>query len=149
MSALLYPVSRSDMSFPFLKAGVIIMSKKWLTMLLICGIILMALVACGSTGGTGRRANEAHLSLFQTSIAIKKGESVTLINDHFTPHILANGTWESGTAKPARELGAPEVKDLRIESRSAGMIGPFTTAGTFNFYCTLHGGMNLTVVVRE
>ena len=27
-------------------------------------------------------------------------------------------------------------------------IGPFNTAGTFHLYCTVHQGMNLTVIVQ-
>jgi len=27
-------------------------------------------------------------------------------------------------------------------------IGPFTTTGVFHIYCTLHTGMNLTIVVE-
>jgi plastocyanin len=137
------------MPFLFMKEGVIIMVKKRLTLLLTGSIVSLVLLACGSMSGSGGQANEVHMSLLQTSITIKKGESVTLINDHFTPHIIANGTWESGTAKPAREPGAPVVNDLRIESRRSGSIGPFTTAGTFQFYCTLHANMNLTVIVQR
>jgi hypothetical protein len=65
-----------------------------------------------------------------------------------TPHVIANGTWASGTAQPARELGAPEVKDVQINGKSEGSIGPFTTAGTFKLYYTIHSGMNLTLIVQ-
>jgi plastocyanin len=27
-------------------------------------------------------------------------------------------------------------------------IGPFTTAGVFHLYCTIHQGMSLTIVVQ-
>ncbi len=127
------------------------MWKKWLSLLVLCSTITIALASCGgdrSGSSASGNVNEAHLSMLQTTITIQKGESLTLINDHFTPHILANGTWEHGTAKPAREAGAPMVKDMRIESRSSAIIGPFTAIGTFQFYCTIHGGMNLIVVVQ-
>jgi len=29
----------------------------------------------------------------------------------------------------------------------SGRIGPFTELGTFQLYCTIHPGMNLTVTV--
>ncbi len=60
----------------------------------------------------------------------------------------ANGTWENGTAQPTREGGAPVVKDVNIGGNSSATIGPFTTAGTFKLYCTVHAGMNLTVIVE-
>lgn len=82
------------------------------------------------------------------SITIKKGEQVTLTNDSLaTPHIIANGTWENGSAKPAIEPGVPEVKGLQVSENGSDTVGPFNTAGTFQFYCTIHPGMNLTVVV--
>lgn len=84
----------------------------------------------------------------QPSITIHKGESVTLVATTFTPHIIANGTWDNGQAKAAKESSAPEVKDMQINGNSSGNIGPFTTAGTFKLYCTIHSGMNLIVIVQ-
>jgi plastocyanin len=85
----------------------------------------------------------------QAEITLQKGQSVTLINDDpLTPHIIANGTWEQGAAKPAREPHAPEVSNLQINGNAQATIGPFTTAGTFMFYCTIHPAMNLTVIIQ-
>jgi plastocyanin len=84
----------------------------------------------------------------QTTVTIKKGESITLFNDTLTAHVIANGAWEQGTARPAREAGAPEVKHVQINGTSSAIIGPFPTAGTFKLYCMIHPGMNLTVVVQ-
>ena len=39
-----------------------------------------------------------------------------------------------------REPGAPQVKDVQINGSSSQTIGPFTAAGTFKFYCTIHPG---------
>ena len=83
-----------------------------------------------------------------SDITIKKGERITLIDDTLVPHTIANGTWENGTAKPASEPGAPGVKDVQINGSSSATIGPFTAAGTFHLYCTIHSGMNLTVIVQ-
>jgi plastocyanin len=73
---------------------------------------------------------------------------VTLISDGGTLHIIANGTWENGIAKPGRSPKAPEVKNMQINGNSSGTIGPFASAGAFKLYCTIHPGMNLTVVVQ-
>jgi plastocyanin len=83
----------------------------------------------------------------QSSITIKKGESVTLVADTFIPHTIANGTWENGTPQPAKEPGAPVI-DKSVGGNSSGTIGPFTSAGSFKLYCTIHSGMKLTVVVK-
>ncbi len=122
-------------------------------------MITCILVACGasasssSTAGSSNAANsEVHMNnanFVQPSITIQKGQSVTLVDDDaVTPHIIANGTWENGTAKPAREPNAPEVKNVQINGNSSETIGPFTSAGSFKLYCTIHPGMNLTVIVQ-
>jgi len=127
------------------------MLKKLFAILGLGCIITVLLVACGgSNASTG--PNPVHMSgtkFVQGSITIKKGENITLINDDlFGSHTIANGTWENGTAQPAREGGAPEVNDVQIGGNSSATIGPFTSAGTFKLYCTVHSGMNLTVIVQ-
>ena len=128
------------------------MLKKLFVILGASCIIAVLLVACssGSDASTGR--NPVHMSgtnFVQNSITIKKGERITLINDDlFETHTIANGTWENGTAKSQDEPGTPQVKDLQISGSGQANLGPFTTAGTFHFYCIIHSGMNLTVVVQ-
>ena len=129
------------------------MSKKLFTILGIWIVVMaLILVACSTTIATTSSApNQVHMNAMnfvQSSITIKKGESITLIDDAQDSHIIANGTWENGTAKPQNESSAPQVENLQISSSGQGTIGPFTTAGTFHFYCTIHSGMNLTVVVQ-
>ena len=126
------------------------MFRKLFVILALCGAIALLLVACGTVGSaTSTAGNTVHMNdaqFVQASITIKKGERLTLIDDAFTPHIVANGTWENGTAHPAREPGVPLVKDVQINGTSSQVFGPFTTAGTYKLYCTLHSGMNLTIV---
>jgi len=128
------------------------MFRKLMVVLALGSVISLLLVACGTAGSASSTAgNAVHLNdtkFDQASITIKKGESLTLIDDTLTPHIIANGTWKNSTAHPASEPGAPQVKDVQINGNSSQTIGPFTTAGTFKLYCTIHSGMNLTVVVQ-
>lgn len=127
------------------------MLKKLFAILGLGCIITVLLVACGGSNASAG-PNPVHMSgtkFVQSSITIKKGENITLINDDlFGSHTIANGTWENGTAQPAREAGAPEINDVKIDGNSSATIGPFTTAGTFKLYCTVHSGMNLTVIVQ-
>jgi plastocyanin len=129
------------------------MSKKLFAILGLWSVVMtLILVACSSNiAATSSAPNQVHMNAMnfvQSSIPIKKGESITLIDDAQDSHIIANGTWENGTAKPQNEPGAPQVEDLQISGSGQGTIGHFTTAGTFHFYCTVHSGMNLTVVVQ-
>jgi plastocyanin len=129
------------------------MSKKLFAILGLCGVVMaVILVACSATITAPSSApNQVHMNatnFVQSSITINKGESITLINDAQDSHIIGNGTWENGTAKPQNEPEAPQVENLQISGSGQGAIGPFTTAGTFHFYCTVHPGMSLTVVVQ-
>ncbi len=135
------------------------MSKKLFLVLLLSSAAFVLLVACaGVSSGTPSTSstpsttqNAVHTSdmaFVTSSITIKKGESITLVTDTVTPHIIANGTWDNGTAKPTTESGAPMVKDVQLNGNGSETIGPFPTVGTFKLYCTIHPGMNLTVVVQ-
>lgn len=138
------------------------MMKRWLAFLTLSCLLTFMLLACRTLApagsGTAGTATPAALgptvhmnstNFVQTEITIHKGQSVRLINDDpLTPHIIANGTWEHGTAKPAREPHAPAASNVQINRNAQATIGPFTTAGTFHFYCPIHPGMELAVIVQ-
>lgn len=126
--------------------------KKLYALLALCSIATLLLAACGSTSSAASTsANQVHMNntnFVQSSITIKKGESVTLVADTIIAHTIANGTWENSTPKPAKELGAPTIDNVSVGGNSSETIGPFTSTGSFKLYCTIHPGMNLTVVVQ-
>jgi plastocyanin len=82
----------------------------------------------------------------QHSITIRKGQEVNLVDDASSTHIITNGSWVNGVAKPKKEPGAPSVNQTYIGNDSAP-IGPFNSPGTYHLYCTIHQNMNLTVIV--
>lgn len=128
------------------------MSKNLFALLVLGSVITFLLVACATTSAdTSSAPNQVHMNttnFVSSSITIKKGERITLFDDTFITHVISDGTWEQGIAKPAREPGIPEVKDVLINGNGQASIGPFPTTGTFHLYCTLHAGMNLTVIVQ-
>jgi len=130
------------------------MLKKTFLIVGFCSMLTLLLVACGrTTDGSDKTvaSNQVQMNdtqFVQSSVTIKKGESITLVATTFTPHIIANGTWDNGQATPANEPGAPPVKNVQVNGNSSSTIGPFSTAGTFKLYCTIHTGMNLTVIVQ-
>ena len=82
----------------------------------------------------------------QDSITLHKGETLDLVDDPISPHQIENGSWVNGVARPAIGHGAPLVNQT-FNGYDSAEVGPFSTAGTFHFYCAIHQGMNLTVIV--
>jgi plastocyanin len=134
--------------------------------LVLMALASVSLVACvrpgtvaagsGSNNSSGASSSSAastadvHMNdtnFVQSTVTIAKGGSINMIDDTATPHIIQNGTWDNGTAKPAKENGAPTVQQ-QFQGNDTHKIGPFTTAGTFQLYCTIHPNMNLTVTVQ-
>lgn len=126
------------------------MIKKIIVTLLLCSAAVIMLVACGgSSGGGSPTVHLGNTNFTQPSITISKGSSLTLVDDVAVTHIISNGSWVNGTAKPAKEPGAPTVSNLQFTTAGQSQtIGPFSTAGTFHLYCSVHVNMNLTVIVQ-
>ena len=129
--------------------------KKIVAVFALLSLLVVVFAACSNSSGTNSTtgnaaANTVHMNdsdFVQHSITIKKGESVTLVDDVATAHIIANGTWDNSNAKPLNEKGAPNVQ-LQFQGNDTQSVGSFTTAGTFHLYCTIHPNMNLTVIVQ-
>jgi plastocyanin len=130
--------------------------SKFLITLLLLSTLIIAFSSCGESSGpqTGNLptgSNVVHMGnheFLQSSITIHKGESITLVADTDSPHIIANGSWEGGTPKASKESGAPTVNNVNVNGNSSQTVGPFTTAGTFHLYCTIHPNMNLTIIIQ-
>jgi hypothetical protein len=87
-------------------------------------------------------------SFTQSSVIVAKGSKLLIVDDGSFLHILRNGMWvANNTPKPVAEPGAPTVNNVTVNGNSIE-IGPFTTAGTYHIYCTVHPGMTLTVLVH-
>ena len=115
----------------------------------VLGALLVAMLAA-LTPQTSSGTPEVHMGIgnfVQSTVTISKGAKLLLIDDGQFPHVLSNGMWVNNTPHPATEAGAPPVQNLNVNGNSVE-IGPFNTAGTFHLYCTIHPGMNLTIVVQ-
>ena len=119
----------------------------------VIGAILIAAIAQpGSAAGTSytNGVPTVHMSagnFDQPSVTIAKDTRLLLVDDVAVPHIIENGSWQNSVARPAKELGAPTVNNVQVNGTSAE-IGPFSTAGTYQLYCTIHPGMGLSVAVQ-
>lgn len=140
--------------------------KKGVLLFITLGFILVLVSACGrgtsassSSGGTptstpvGRSGNvtDVHMgvqSFLQSSVTIKKGDSLKLVNDASDIHLISLGQWVNGSPKPETEPGAPQVHSLEFTGQASHVIGPWKTTGTYHLYCTIHQNMQLTVIVQ-
>lgn len=123
--------------------------KKIIVGFVVLTLITVLVVACGGSSGGGGSTN-VHMNdtnFTQPSVTISKGSSLNLIDDVAVVHIIQNGSWNNGIPEPAAESGAPTV-NVQFQGSDSHMVGPFNTAGTYHLYCTIHAGMNLTVVVQ-
>jgi plastocyanin len=138
--------------------------RTWPLLLAACALGSILLVACirpgtASTGGSsastpaaaacpsGTTVKTGSNDFEQSCITLAKGASLTVTPDQASLHILDFGQWNGSSAVAASPAGAPALKDLQVASASV-TIGPFTTAGTYHIYCTVHPGMNLEVIVK-
>ena len=125
--------------------------KKLIAVFALLSLVTLLVAACGGSSG-GSTSTDVHLgatTFVQNSVTISKGDSINLINDTATTHIISNGKWIGSTPDPMTEAGAPTVTNMTFNSSGQTMsIGPFTTAGTFHYYCSVHPGMNLMVTVQ-
>ncbi len=128
--------------------------KKLLVIFVVLNLVAVVASACGaSSAGTSSPApTEVHMgqtNFVQQSVTMSKGGSIKLIDGAASTHIIANGTWEGNTPNPGAESGAPAAPNLQFTSAGQSQtLGPFNTAGTFHYYCSVHPGMNLTVTVQ-
>ncbi len=123
---------------------------------IVVGMIILSLIVTviPQTGGVSASSNgqpAIHMTannFVQNVVLVPKGEKLLIVNDSSAEHILQNGAWDTnGTPHAGGEPGAPTLQNVDITNGSK-TIGPFATAGVYHIYCTLHPGMNLTIVVQ-
>jgi hypothetical protein len=123
---------------------------------LVVGMVLVALLvgATPPTGAVSRGPNgepAVHMTpsnFVQNVVLVPTGSSLLIVADSSAEHILHYGRWDAhGVPHLLVESGAPPLQheDMRGGSME---LGPFTTAGVYHLYCTIHQGMNLTIVVE-
>ncbi|GCE03022.1 hypothetical protein KDAU_03510 [Dictyobacter aurantiacus] len=86
-------------------------------------------------------------TFIESEVTVPKGQKLDLIDNVAAPHVIKNGTWNGSTPDPTTEPGAPTV-NASFTGNDKQTVGPFNTAGTFKLYCTIHGGMKITIIVK-
>jgi plastocyanin len=123
-------------------------------------LVVLAAAGCsGSQEGTTSTnvaptsdAATVHLKLLTftpTELQVKAGTTVTWRNDEPITHTVTSGAVEG--VDPTSGLRSGEKPDGRFDGRLGGSGATFrhrfTEAGTYSYYCSIHQGMNATVVV--
>lgn len=121
------------------------------TGLVIGALFIGAMAQPPATGGVGftNGVPTVHMGaggFDQASVTITKGSKLLLVDDSSIEHIILTGSWQNGTPVDTQEPGAPAI-NVTLKNNSV-TIGPFNTTGTYHVYCTIHQGMNLTIVVQ-
>lgn len=124
------------------------MYKKAIFVLLILAAFSMfgaCRIVDASTLVTGTPVHMGNAAFKVSSVNLKKGSKLDLVDDVAVEHIITNGYWNGSTPVHKVEPGAPAV--LAQVTGGSMAVGPFTTAGTYMLYCTIHGGMQVKVIV--
>ncbi len=128
------------------------MHKKLFFFLAILAFLSMSLAACSIKDSQNAAANavEADMggaSFIQSSVTLKQGQSLNLVDKAASTHIIVNGSWVNGKQVPKVEPGAPTI-NITFNGNDSHLTTPFNTPGTYHIYCTIHSGMNLTIIVK-
>jgi plastocyanin len=123
---------------------------------LVVGMALVALLVAATpqTSAVSAGPNgEPEVHMTPTAFApdvvlVPTGSSLQIAAESSAKHILDYGRWDtSGVSHPLAEPGAPPLHDMVMTGGSVE-LGPFPTPGVYHIYCTIHQGMNLTIVVE-
>ncbi len=125
------------------------MKRVLAALILLAGMSLLLSCAIVEQGAkAGPTVHTGMTDFIEHSVTLHKGERLTLEANVTSLHIITNGSWVNGVAYPKKEAGAPVVNQRINTAGERVVLGPFPTAGTFQLYCTVHPGMNLTVIVQ-
>jgi len=119
--------------------------------LLVGSLLTVVVTACGVKDASTVTIPTVHMGatgFIQEAITLHKGEMLDLVDDSVSPHQIENGRWVNGVARPAIDPGAPPVNQV-FNGYDSAEVGPYRAAGIFHFYCAIHQGMNLTVMVEQ
>ncbi len=106
--------------------------------------------AVASTAADGATVIHLGVSNFsQTQVTLSKGSKLLFIDDGTFGHNISTGQWVQGQPQQEQFPGEPVVNHVKLANAGQQLeIGPFTTAGTYHLYCSVHRGMMLTITVQ-
>jgi len=123
--------------------------------LALLGVLLGAFIlgACGGSSNPGGGASGSTIKMGgttftgNTTITIKKGESVTFDDSSGGPHQLVTGTHGKFTAAQGAPTEFATKNGIVFNSGDTKTV-TFPTAGTYQITCTYHASMQATITVQ-
>jgi plastocyanin len=115
--------------------------------------LLLATVGCGNSakkdGGESAAVRVKLLAFNPSTVRVRAGTTVTWTDDEPVTHTVTSGAFENVDATTGlRASERPDGRfDGRLESTGKTFSHRFTGAGEFTYFCSIHKGMNATVVV--
>jgi plastocyanin len=95
----------------------------------------------------GPSVSTALLAFDPETVTVKKGQTVTWVGGDDITHVLVQGAYSVGSDKLRTEQTDDKAFNLRLTKKGQQVSHTYGKAGTFTYYCTIHHGMNGTVVV--
>lgn len=118
------------------------------------GDMTLTIIVIDEKGGAiSTTSSLLDMSFSPSTVTVKKGTYLRLVNESTPHHVVYNGYWtNSGHIVSLKEHGLPAItnNDFTIEQseHQEMWLGPFTVTGTFHLYDALHKGMNLIIEVK-
>ncbi|MCU1590484.1 MAG: blue (type 1) copper domain protein [Frankiales bacterium] len=115
--------------------------------------------ACGGSSTTSSKAstpavtadgvtvNTGLLAFDPKTVNVKKGQTVTWVGGDNITHVLVEGDYKVGGDNLRTEQTDDKAFNLKLTKKGQQVSHTYSTTGTFTYYCTIHHGMNGTVVV--
>ncbi len=124
---------------------------------LLVGSLLLTLLATRHRGSETVGKQEPQIisvhmgpaSFLVSSVILRPGMRLQLVNDTSVVHIIDNGYWDdNGQKNLLHEPGMPKSPITFEAIHETHLIGPFQTLGTYHLFDEIHQNMNLTIFVQ-
>jgi len=119
--------------------------------------VLLTTAACGGSSSSGARStskakadasvNTALRAFDPKEVRIKAGQTVSWVGGDNITHVLVEGTYDVGADGLRTKETDDKAFSLRLTKKGQQVSHTYDKAGTFTYFCSIHKGMNGTVVV--
>jgi plastocyanin len=125
------------------------------TAVLVVGALLLLSSACSTSSPDapaaatkdGVRVSTALLAFDPKEARISVGQTVTWVGGDNIKHVLVEGAYEVGGDQLRTSQTDDKAFSLTLITKGQTVSHTYDKAGTFTYYCTIHHGMNGSVVV--